>query len=31
MLDCFAEPVLGLAEGKARGLAMTVQLEQKAS
>jgi hypothetical protein len=21
--DCFAEPVLGLAEGKTRGLAMT--------
>jgi hypothetical protein len=23
LLGCFAEPVLGLAEGKTRGLAMT--------
>lgn len=29
MLDCFAEPVLGLAEGKTRVLAMTMQLERK--
>jgi len=26
--DCFAEPVLGLAEGKTRGLAMTPMIRR---
>ncbi len=30
-MDCFAEPVLGLAEGKTRVLAMTVSAEQNAA